>query len=47
MLLGLNLLRCEVNVDWGNVMSLALLPLLPMLVIFPAFRRYLAGTGPK
>ncbi len=47
--LGLNLLRGEVNPDWGNVMALALLSLLPMLAIFLAFQRYLvqgiASTG--
>ena len=49
--LGLNLLRGEVNPDWGNVMALAILSLLPMLVIFLAFQRYLvqgiASTGLK
>jgi multiple sugar transport system permease protein/alpha-1,4-digalacturonate transport system permease protein len=49
--LGLNLLRGEVNPDWGNVMALALMSLLPMLVIFLAFQRYLvqgiASTGLK
>ena len=49
--LGLNLLRGEVNPDWGNVMALALLSLLPMLVIFLGFQRYLvqgiASTGLK
>jgi alpha-1,4-digalacturonate transport system permease protein len=49
--LGLNLLRGEVNPDWGNVMALALLSLMPMLVIFLAFQRYLvqgiASTGLK
>ena len=49
--LGLNLLRREVNPDWGNVMALALLSLMPMLVIFLAFQRYLvqgiASTGLK
>jgi alpha-1,4-digalacturonate transport system permease protein len=49
--LGLYLLRGEVNPDWGNVMALALLSLLPMLVIFLAFQRYLvqgiASTGLK
>jgi alpha-1,4-digalacturonate transport system permease protein len=49
--LGLNLLRGEVNPDWGNVMSLALLSLLPMLVVFLAFQRFLlqgiASTGLK
>jgi alpha-1,4-digalacturonate transport system permease protein len=34
--LGLILLRGEVNPDWGNVMALALLSLMPMLVIFLA-----------
>jgi multiple sugar transport system permease protein/alpha-1,4-digalacturonate transport system permease protein len=47
--LGLNLLRGEVNPNWGNVMALALLSLLPMLAIFLAFQRYLvqgiASTG--
>lgn len=47
--LGLNLLRGEVNPDWGNVMALALLSLLPMLAIFLAFQCYLvqgiASTG--
>ena len=51
ILLGLNLLRGEVNPDWGNVMALALLSLMPMLVIFLAFQRYLvqgiASTGLK
>ena len=49
--LGLNLLRGEVNPDWGHVMALALLSLMPMLVIFLAFQRYLvqgiASTGLK
>ena len=49
--LGLNLLRGEINPDWGNVMALALLSLMPMLVIFLAFQRYLvqgiASTGLK
>ena len=49
--LGLNLLRGEVNPDWGNVMALALLSLMPMLVIFLGFQRYLvqgiASTGLK
>ena len=49
--LGLNLLRGEVNPDWGNVMALALLSLLPMLIVFLAFQRYLiqgiASTGLK
>jgi alpha-1,4-digalacturonate transport system permease protein len=49
--LGLNLLRGEINPDWGNVMALALLSLLPMLAIFLAFQRYLiqgiASTGLK
>jgi alpha-1,4-digalacturonate transport system permease protein len=47
--LGLNLLRGEVNPEWGNVMALALLSLLPMLAIFLAFQRHLvqgiASTG--
>jgi multiple sugar transport system permease protein/alpha-1,4-digalacturonate transport system permease protein len=49
--LGLNLLRGEVNPDWGDVMALALMSLLPMLVVFLAFQRYLvqgiASTGLK
>ena len=49
--LGLNLLRGEINPDWGNVMVLALLSLLPMLMIFLVFQRYLiqgiASTGLK
>jgi multiple sugar transport system permease protein/alpha-1,4-digalacturonate transport system permease protein len=49
--LGLNLLRGEINPDWGNVMALALLSLLPMLAIFLLFQRYLiqgiASTGLK
>jgi multiple sugar transport system permease protein/alpha-1,4-digalacturonate transport system permease protein len=49
--LGLNLLRGEVNPEWGQVMALALLSLAPMLVIFIAFQRYLvqgiASTGLK
>ncbi|HEX3348724.1 MAG TPA: carbohydrate ABC transporter permease [Acetobacteraceae bacterium] len=49
--LGLNLVRGEVNPEWGQVMALALVSLLPMLVIFVAFQRYLiqgiASTGLK
>ena len=49
--LGLNLPRGEINPDWGNVMALALLSLLPMLAIFLLFQRYLiqgiASTGLK
>jgi multiple sugar transport system permease protein/alpha-1,4-digalacturonate transport system permease protein len=49
--LGLNLLRGEVNPNWGTVMALALLSLLPMLIMFLAFQRYLvqgiATTGLK
>ena len=49
--LGLNLLRGEINPDWGNVMALALLSLQPMLAIFLVFQRYLiqgiASTGLK
>lgn len=49
--LGLNLLRSDVNPEWGQVMALALLSLLPMLVIFLVFQRYLvqgiAGSGLK
>ena len=49
--LGLNLLRGEANPDWGGVMALALISLLPMLLIFLIFQRYLvqgiASTGLK
>jgi multiple sugar transport system permease protein/alpha-1,4-digalacturonate transport system permease protein len=49
--LGLNLLRGDVNPDWGNIMAMALVALLPMLVIFLAFQRQLiqgiASTGLK
>lgn len=49
--LGLNLLRGEVNPEWGQVMALALLSLVPMLLIFLAFQRHLvqgiASTGLK
>lgn len=49
--LGLNLVRGEANPDWGGVMALALLALLPMLLIFLIFQRYLvqgiASTGLK
>ncbi|SDR61867.1 multiple sugar transport system permease protein/alpha-1,4-digalacturonate transport system permease protein [Rhizobiales bacterium GAS191] len=49
--LGLNLLRGEVNPEWGQVMALALLSLAPMLIIFIAFQRFLiqgiASTGLK
>jgi multiple sugar transport system permease protein/alpha-1,4-digalacturonate transport system permease protein len=49
--LGLNLLRGEANPDWGGVMALALVSLLPMLLIFLVFQRYLvqgiASTGLK
>jgi len=49
--LGLNLLRGEVNPEWGQVMALALLSLIPMLLIFLAFQRHLvqgiASTGLK
>lgn len=49
--LGLNLLRGEANPDWGGVMALALLSLLPILAIFLVFQRYLvqgiASTGLK
>ncbi len=49
--LGLNLLRGENNPEWGQVMALALLALLPMLAIFLAFQRHLvqgiASTGLK
>ena len=49
--LGLNLLRGETNPEWGQIMALALVALLPMLAIFLAFQRYLvqgiASTGLK
>ena len=49
--LGLNLLRSEVNPDWGQVMAVALITLAPMLAIFLIFQRYLvqgiASTGLK
>lgn len=49
--LGLNLLRGEVNPEWGQVMAMALLTLLPMLAVFLAFQRFLvqgiASTGLK
>lgn len=49
--LGLNLLRGEVNPEWGQVMALALIGLAPMLIIFLLFQRYLvqgiASTGLK
>ena len=49
--LGLNLLRGEVNPEWGQVMALALISLAPMLLIFLAFQRFLiqgiASTGLK
>lgn len=49
--LGLNLLRGDVNPDWGNIMAMALVALLPMLVIFLVFQRQLiqgiASTGLK
>jgi alpha-1,4-digalacturonate transport system permease protein len=49
--LGLNLLRGEVNPEWGNVMAVALVALLPMLAIFLVFQRQLiqgiASTGLK
>ncbi len=49
--LGLNLLRGEVNPEWGQVMMLALLSIAPMLLIFLAFQRQLiqgiASTGLK
>ena len=49
--LGLNLLRGEANPDWGGVMALASLSLLPMLAIFLLFQRHLvqgiASTGLK
>ena len=49
--LGLNLLRGQYNTEWTDIMAIALLSLLPMLVIFVFFQRYLvqgiAGTGLK
>lgn len=49
--LGLNLLRGEVNPEWGQVMALALISLAPMLLIFLLFQRFLiqgiASTGLK
>ncbi len=49
--LGLNLLRGETNPEWGQIMAVALIALLPMLAIFLAFQRYLvqgiASTGLK
>src|SRR5215469_9142098 len=47
--LGLNLLRGDVNPEWGNIMAMALVSLLPMLIIFLGFQRQLiqgiASTG--
>jgi len=49
--LGLNLVRGEVNPEWGQVMALALVSLAPMIFIFLLFQRYLiqgiASTGLK
>jgi len=49
--LGLNLLRGDVNPEWGNIMAMALVSLLPMLIIFLGFQRQLiqgiASTGLK
>ena len=49
--LGLNLLRSEVNPEWGQVMAIALMSLAPMLAIFLLFQRQLvqgiASTGLK
>ena len=49
--LGLNLLRSQVNPEWGQVMALALISLAPMLLIFVIFQRQLvqgiASTGLK
>ena len=49
--LGLNLLRGEVNPEWGTIMAMALLTLVPMLAIFLGFQRLLiqgiASTGLK
>ena len=48
---GLNLLRGETNPEWGQVMAMALVTLLPMLAVFLAFQRFLvqgiASTGLK
>ena len=49
--LGLNLLKGQYNTEWTDIMSIALLSLVPMLVIFVFFQRQLiqgiAGTGLK
>ena len=49
--LGLNLVRGEVNPEWGQVMALALIALGPMVAVFLLFQRYLiqgiASTGLK
>ncbi len=49
--LGLNLLKGQYNTEWTDLMSIALLSLVPMLVIFVFFQRQLiqgiAGTGLK
>ncbi len=49
--LGLNLVRGEVNPEWGQVMALALIALVPMVAVFLLFQRYLiqgiASTGLK
>jgi multiple sugar transport system permease protein/alpha-1,4-digalacturonate transport system permease protein len=49
--LGLNLVRGESNPEWGQVMALALLSIVPMLAVFVGFQRYLiqgiASTGLK
>lgn len=49
--LGLNLLRSQVNPEWGQVMALALISLAPMLLVFVIFQRQLvqgiASTGLK
>ena len=49
--LGLNLVRGEVNPEWGQVMALALIGLAPTVLVFLLFQRYLiqgiASTGLK
>lgn len=49
--LGLNLLKDPYNIQWTNVMAIALISLLPMLAIFVLFQRQfvqgIASTGLK
>lgn len=49
--LGMNLLKGQYNTEWTDLMSIALMSLVPMLVIFLFFQRQLiqgiAGTGLK